>query len=131
MLGQHRSDPDKSCVRVARRDGSVEVRDDKMSFGTHYDVRLVFSDEQFDAYLAGERAGNASDLCIEIARRSDGLYSFRSTIPQPFGAHELLFTEREIDAFRDGVTRGEFDLAAYAIASSGDPQSTPHLVAYA
>ncbi|MGH3951876.1 MAG: hypothetical protein ACRDSE_22620, partial [Pseudonocardiaceae bacterium] len=87
MLGQHRSDPDKSCVRVARRDGSVEVRDDKMSFGTHYDVRLVFSDEQFDAYLAGERAGNASDLCIEIARRSDGLYSLRSTIPQPFGAH--------------------------------------------
>jgi len=28
-----------------------------------------------------------------------------------------VFTVREIEAFRDGVARGEFDLASYAVAS--------------
>lgn len=112
-----RSDPDKDCVRVARRNGWVEVRDDKAAFGAHDDVRLVFSDEQFDAYLAGELAADANGLCIEITRRPDGLYAFRSTVPQPPGTGELLFTEREIDAFRDGVTRGQFEIAAYLAVS--------------
>lgn len=112
-----RSNPDRECVRVARRDGWVEVRDDKTSFGAPDDVRLTFSDEQFDAYLAGEQSGDTAGRCIEIARRPDGLYAFRSTVPQSSDARELLFTEREIDAFRDGVARGEFDLTAYAVAS--------------
>lgn len=112
-----RSDPYKDCVRVARRDGWVEVRDDKTAFGAPDDVRLVFPDEQFDAYLASERSGDTSGRCIKVTRRPDGLYSFRSTVSQSSGADELLFTEREIEAFRDGVARGEFDLTAYAVAS--------------
>lgn len=112
-----RSDPDKDCVRVARSNGWVEVRDDKMPFGAPNDLRLVFTDQQFDAYLTAERSGDTTGRCIEISRRLDGLYSLRSTVLQSSGARELLFTEREIVAFRDGVARGEFDLAAYAVAS--------------
>ncbi|WP_210435098.1 hypothetical protein [Saccharopolyspora sp. ASAGF58] len=40
-----RSQPDLSCVCVARRDGWVELRDDKTVFGGPDDHRLVFTAE--------------------------------------------------------------------------------------
>ncbi|MPZ84705.1 MAG: DUF397 domain-containing protein [Actinophytocola sp.] len=50
-----RSDPDKDCVHVARRDGWVEMRDTKTVFGTPTDHRLAFNAEQFDSLLVKTR----------------------------------------------------------------------------
>lgn len=44
----------------------------------------MFTAEEFDAYLTGEREGRTNDLCLEIM------------------------------AFRDGVAKREFDAIAYA-----------------
>jgi len=46
-----RSDPAKNCVRVARRDGWAELRDDKTVFGSPADHRLVLTAAQFDAFV--------------------------------------------------------------------------------
>ena len=104
------SNPDRECVRVARRDGWVEVRDDKTVFGGPDDVRLVFTEAQFDDFLHGVRSGRTTGRCLEMLRRDDGRYVFRSA-HHTDGA-ELVFTEAEVDAFLDGVHRGEFDRAA-------------------
>ncbi|MDA3645059.1 DUF397 domain-containing protein [Saccharopolyspora indica] len=107
-----RSEPTKSCVRVARRGGWVEMRDDKVPFGSPEDHRLVFTAEEFDAYLTGERDRRTSGLCLEITRRDeDGLFVFRQ---RGRAGVELVFTEAEVAAFRDGVAKREFDAIAYA-----------------
>ncbi|TCP43891.1 uncharacterized protein DUF397 [Tamaricihabitans halophyticus] len=97
-----RSDPDKNCVQVARRDGWVELRDDKTVFGAADDHRLVFTAEEFDAFLSDGRY-------LVIDRRADGMYTFR----RHDGAIELVFTEAEVAAFRDGVAKHEFAAIAY------------------
>ncbi|GAA2801956.1 DUF397 domain-containing protein [Saccharopolyspora taberi] len=106
-----RSEPEKSCVRVARRGGWVEMRDDKTTFGAADDHRLVFTAEQFDAFLSATRLGETSGLCLEITRRADGNYTFRHSAEPTV---ELVFTEAEVDAFRDGIDKHEFDALAYA-----------------
>ncbi|MEV0089462.1 DUF397 domain-containing protein [Saccharopolyspora sp. NPDC050642] len=107
-----RSEPDKSCVRVARRDGWVELRDDKTVFGASDDHRLVFTAEEFDAFLAGAREGRTEGLCLEITRRdADGMHVFRR---RGWAAVELVFTEAELLAFQDGIANHEFDAIAYA-----------------
>ncbi|WP_216215778.1 DUF397 domain-containing protein [Amycolatopsis aidingensis] len=105
-----RSDPDKNCVCVARRDGWVELRDSKTAFGAADDHRLVFTAEEFDAYLAGARAGETDGRCLVVAGRADGKYVFRRRA----GELRLVFTAAEVAAFRDGIIKGEFDPAAYA-----------------
>lgn len=107
-----RSEPHKTCVRVARRDGRVEVRDDKIAFGSPEDHRLVFTDEQFDAFLQGVRAGEAAGLCLEMVRQEGDTFAFRSTVEG--SGVELIFTDAEVSAFLDGVHKHEFDLVAYA-----------------
>lgn len=106
-----RSDPDKECVRVARRNRWVELRDDKKRFGTPEDRRLAFTDEEFDAYLTGARAGKTDGLWLEITRRGDGMYLFRH---RGKAGVELEFTKAEVVAFLDGVAKHEFDAIAYA-----------------
>lgn len=103
------SHPNRECVRVARRDGWVELRDDKTTFGASDDVRLVLSEAQFDEFLAGTRSGQASGLCLAVIAQSDGTYTLRTTASQPAVGEELAFTEGEVLAFLDGVARGEFD----------------------
>ncbi|WP_093278992.1 DUF397 domain-containing protein [Saccharopolyspora shandongensis] len=71
-------EPDKNCVRVARRDGWVELCDDKTVLGAPDDHRLVFTAAEFDAFLAGVREVRTEGLCLEIARRDvDGMHVFR------------------------------------------------------
>lgn len=106
------SHPDRECVRVARRDGRVELRDDKTAFGAPDDIRLVFTEAQFDEFLTGTRNGRTSGLCLTVSAREDGTYSLRSTVPQPAAGEELQFTEGEVQAFLDGVHRAEFDCDA-------------------
>lgn len=110
------SDPHKECVRVARRDGWVEIRDDKTTFGTPDDHRLVFTDLEFDHFLAGVRSGTTTGLCLEMTRHGDGTHNFRRTSPYATGgaSSELRFTDAEVAAFLAGVHAGEFDVAAYA-----------------
>lgn len=108
------SDPDKECVRVARRAGWVEIRDDKKTFGAPDDHRLVFTAEQFDGFLAGVRSDHAQGQCLEMVRRADGTYLFRSAAPLTTAATELEFTAAEVAAFLDGVAKHEFDELAYA-----------------
>uniref|UniRef100_UPI003F490C2F DUF397 domain-containing protein n=1 Tax=Pseudonocardia sp. CA-138482 TaxID=3240023 RepID=UPI003F490C2F len=105
------SRPDLECVAVARRGGWVEVRDDKTTFGSPADHRLVFTDTEFDAVLAGLRAGDTTGLPLQITRRPDGTHTFRhATAPGP----HLEFTAAEVTAFLTGVRAGEFDTIAYA-----------------
>ncbi|WXK00933.1 DUF397 domain-containing protein [Saccharopolyspora sp. ID03-671] len=109
--------PDKECVRVARRDGWVELRDDKKPFGATDDLRIRFTEEQFDAFLVGVRSGDVDGLCLAMTARSDGTYTFRSTIT-PTPGPELEFTEAEVSAFLDGIARGEFDRDAMSQLTS-------------
>lgn len=107
-----RSQPNQSCVCVARRDGWVELRDSKTAFGGPDDHRLIFTAEEFDAYLDGVRQGRTADMCLEITYRDeDGLYLFRRS---GWASIELAFTKAEVEAFRDGVMKREFDEIAYA-----------------
>lgn len=105
------SQPDKECVQVARRDGWVEVRDDKTAFGAPDDHRLVFTAEQFDAFLAAVRAGDTDGRCLEMIQRPDGSYLLRDAgSPTATG---LEFTAAEVAAFVEGVRDGEFESLAY------------------
>lgn len=110
------SKPGLNCVRVARRDGWVELRDDKRVFASHDDFRLVFTSEQFDAFQLGVRAGQTEGHCLEMTHRH-GAWVFRSAVPVPSGGDspELSFTDVEVAAFVDGINHGEFDLSDMAV----------------
>ena len=110
------SRPDKECVRVARRDGWVELRDDKKIFDAPDDHRLVFTDGQFDTFLASVRAGNPDNQCLAITRRPDGMYTFRNAAPHTtnLSTVQLVFTQTEVAAFLDGITKNEFDLTVHS-----------------
>lgn len=111
-----RSEPDRSCVRVARWREWVELRDDKTVFGAGNDCRLVLAAEEFETFLAAVRLegahlflsavreGNVRGVSLEIVRRGD-TYVFRRS----GGTQELIFTDGEVIAFVDGVVRREFD----------------------
>jgi hypothetical protein len=106
------SNPDRECVRVARRDGWVEIRDDKTIFGSSDDRRLLLNAAEFDHFQASARAGVVDDLCIEMIPHADGTYTLRKTGDQ--SSAELKFSRGEVEAFLTGVRTGEFDLTAYA-----------------
>ncbi|MET8763083.1 DUF397 domain-containing protein [Lentzea sp. NPDC004782] len=112
-----RSNPDKDCVHVARRDGWVAVRDTKKVFGAPDDHRMWFTADQFDAFLAGLGRGELSGHCIEVVVRDDGARVFRSTVPQPSGTAELEFTIGEFFAFHASAIEGEFAERAFAVAA--------------
>jgi hypothetical protein len=103
-----RSEPEKSCVRIARGYGLVAVRNDTIAFGSAEDHWLWFTDEQFDAFQRGIRSGVTTRLCISISPRPDGLYTMRDTGKRPSAPH-LVFTAPEIAAFLEGIHQHEFD----------------------
>jgi hypothetical protein len=104
--------PGGGCVVIARGAGWVEMRDSKTDFGATDDYRLIFTDEQFDAYLMGVRSGDTEGLALNVTLRSDGMYVFRNVDPKTDASPdvELVFNEGEIEAFHDGVAKYEFDL---------------------
>ncbi|MCI2421385.1 hypothetical protein MOQ72_28510 [Saccharopolyspora sp. K220] len=70
----------------------------------------MFTEAQFDHFFAHVRAGHTHGPCLDITRRDNGTYAFRSTVPQPCGTTaELEFTEAEVLAFLDGIAQGDFD----------------------
>lgn len=99
------SNPDRECVRVARRDGWVQIRDDKTVFGAPDDHRLTVTEAEFDSFLAGARAGVLDGHPLQLLPRHGGDYLFRA------GSSALVFTAAEVAAFLDGVARHEFDPA--------------------
>lgn len=109
-----RSEPKQDCVRVARRDGWVEMRDDKLKGTPAYETQVLrFTEDEFDAYLASIRAGGQeASPFLETARR-DGMYVFRRV---DSASVELEFTEDEVIAFHHGVVNREFDASAFAAA---------------
>ena len=102
-----RSQPNQSCVMIARRDGWVEIRDDKLEHTVYYDtVALRLPDAEFDAYQAAVRDGdNTEGLYLAVTRREDGHTEVRT----PDSDVVLVYTQVEIDAFHDGVIKREFD----------------------
>ncbi|WP_190812374.1 DUF397 domain-containing protein [Saccharopolyspora pogona] len=70
-----RSEPDKQCVRVARRDGWVELRDDKAVFGAPDDHRLVFTAEEFDAFLAPIHRGGFEVILVSFVDDCGGVWT--------------------------------------------------------
>lgn len=104
------SEPDQSCVRVARGEGWVEMRDDKTEFGAADDNRLWFSDQEFDVVLGGIRSGETSGSPLEMVPLADGGFVFRRRGPSDT---ELTFTKAEVDAFLAGVHNHEFDTEAF------------------
>lgn len=102
-----KSEPHRECVCVARRDGWVEIRDDKTDFGSPADHRLRLTDSEFDTALARIRAGESTQgTYLDISATKDGTFVMRSAQNQ--GRAQLRFTKAEIDAFYDGVHKGEF-----------------------
>jgi hypothetical protein len=120
LFGQHEfrkarmSDPHKDCVCVARRDGWVEIRDDKTEFDSADDHRLCFTEPQFDTYLAAIKTDDHhAETCITITISEDPtIFTMRSTVPQSGSTDQLLFTKSEIDAFIDRVHNNEFSTLA-------------------
>ena len=72
-----RSNTDQECVEVARRDGWVELRDDKKTFGATDDLRLRLTEAQFDTYQTGARAGDPTGHGLETTHRADGTWLFK------------------------------------------------------
>jgi uncharacterized protein DUF397 len=100
------SNPTTNCVRVARRAGRVELRDDKATFGASDDHRIVLTSAEFDRFQAGIRSGR-TDGPLHLDPQGDGTYLLRTT------AVTLTFTEPEVRAFLSGIRSHEFDLSAY------------------
>jgi hypothetical protein len=104
------SQPDKDCVRVARQGSRVELRDDKTVFGSPEDIRLVFTDAEFDDILTALRdTGAAHGTCLEITTESGVTYFRRAGEPAA-----LAFTASEVEKFVTGVRAREFDAVAFA-----------------
>lgn len=103
----------QECVSIARRDGWVEMRDDKL-IGTPYysTLALRFREDRFDAYLDAVRAADTSGHCVAVSQRADGLYEFRNV--EEISGAALIFDQAEVDAFYDGVTKYEFDATVAA-----------------
>jgi hypothetical protein len=100
------SNPTSNCVRVARRAGWVELRDDKTAFGAPDDHRIVLTSAEFDRFQAGIRSG-PPDGPLHLDRQADGTYLLRTADVA------LAFTEPEVRAFLSGIRNHEFDPAAY------------------
>jgi hypothetical protein len=101
------SNPTENCVRVARRAGWVELRDDKTAFGAPDDHRIVLTSAEFDRFQAGIRSGS-TDGPLRLDPQRNGTYLLRTATVI------LTFTEPEVQAFLAGVRAHEFDVAAYA-----------------
>lgn len=106
------SQPGKECVQVARRDGRVEIRDDKTTFGAPDDHRLVLTEDQFDGFLSHVRSGEIFGHCLDMTRRPHDSYIFR--VANDPSSTQLHFTAAEVAAFLDGINNREFDRLAYA-----------------
>ena len=98
------SNPNRECVRVARRDGWVEIRDDKTTFGAPDDHRIRLTETQFDNYQLAVASGNSPGHYLELTPRPDDKQTLRS----PNSPAELVFTDREITAFHHGIHNGDF-----------------------
>lgn len=104
-----RSSPNQNCVTIARRDGVVEVRDDKLK-GTPYYERLALRlpEAEFDRFQAAVREGeNLTGQHLIVTERPDGDTEFRVANSDTV----LAFDPAEIAAFYDGVAKREFDTA--------------------
>jgi hypothetical protein len=104
------SNPDRECVRVARRSDRVELRDDKTGFGAADDHRIVLTGAEFDRFQAGIRAGRP-DGPLRLDQQGDGTYLLRTE------SVALTFTAPEVRAFVAGIRGHEFDLAAFESAA--------------
>jgi hypothetical protein len=102
----------QACVEVARARGWVVIRDSKQVWNSAEDHRLVFTAEQFDAWLAAQGTEATDTLCIDIVRYDDDVNVFRSTVPQEH-TKTLTFTDAEIAAFLAGARNGEFAVNAF------------------
>ncbi|ANY05904.1 DUF397 domain-containing protein [Pseudonocardia sp. HH130630-07] len=102
------SQPNGDCVQVARRAGWVALRDDKTDFGADDDHRLLLTGDAFDRAQDAWRTGGSTGP-VRIADRGDG-HVMRL---DDRSSSELSFSTAEIEAFLDGVIRGEFDSTRY------------------
>ncbi|MFD0360242.1 hypothetical protein ACFQZZ_02125 [Nocardia sp. GCM10030253] len=116
------SSPKQNCVRVARRDGWTAVWDDKLA-DEHIaldttlsgEQLLYFTDEQFDAFQDGLRAGRAEGPYLTTRHDNGGyVFSADAAAPQPVDGVELHFSSAEVEAFRSGVLNGEFERARFS-----------------
>lgn len=95
-----------NCVRIARRGDIVELRDDKVEFGSPADHRLHFTSAEFDAFQNALRAGETTDGCVVITQRADGLYEFRSAATGR--SKVLVFDHGEVEAFYAGILEDDW-----------------------
>lgn len=111
-----RSEPNQDCVRLARRDNWVELRDDKTTFGAPDDHRLVFTADQFDALLTAIRTAQPTDgHCLHMNPLPNGTIRFSGSPAQHSSQGteaQLNFTRDEVAAFLDGVINNEFKAQA-------------------
>jgi hypothetical protein len=97
------------CVEYSRKLGKVFLRDSKEEFGSADDRKIVLAEQMFDAFQADVRAGNITAARgLSVVVRGDGMYVFRDPAEVGEGT-ELVFDQGEVDAFVDGICKGEFD----------------------
>lgn len=97
------------CVEYARKCGMVFLRDTKVEFGSAADGIIALSEHNFDTFQADVREGGTTTArCLAITAREDGMFVFHNRADDA-DAIELVFDQGELDAFLDGVHKGEFD----------------------
>ena len=103
-------DPANStCVEFACKDREVELRQNRNEWGSPEDHRLRFPAEDFALWVKGHNAGSTEGLCLSTVQRGDGLWEYRSTLPDADPAAVLVFDQDEVDAFLADVKSGKYN----------------------
>ncbi|WP_435593555.1 hypothetical protein [Nocardia sp. bgisy118] len=117
------SSPQQACVRVYRDSTSTWIWDDKLADPSATADTLVpttqcltFDHDEFDAYQAAVRAGDATGQCLRIAVREPNTHVFTAAVPAPEHAVELCFDHAEYSAFLAGIRNHEFDLSVFQLS---------------
>jgi hypothetical protein len=99
--------PSSQHLRLARGNGYVELRSSTLEGTAAYAATAVrFTEDQFDRYQLGARAGYPTGQTLEIDRAPDGAYAYRNA--EDAGSSTLASDQNAFLAFLDGVFRGEF-----------------------
>lgn len=96
-----------SCIAVTCANGEVWVRDSKLGDASPV---LRFTEGQWWSFVAAAKSGHAYDGPVVVT----GAYDSWRMLSRDDARTMLMFDRAEIDAFRDGVRRDEFDPPALA-----------------
>lgn len=99
--------PSSQHLPVARRDGHVELRASAPDSTPAYpETAIRFTEDQFDRYQLGARAGHPEATPLAIDRDVTGTYTYRNAEDED--SNTLTSDQEAFLTLLDGVVRGDF-----------------------